>query len=455
VNFATAAYGIFLAVAVLVHWLLPRSLRRPWLIIASLLFYGTWNPLYVPGFVALTVANWGFGMVAARRRRLGIGLALLVDLGLLAYFKYAAWLVGSSWGLLGPILGQPAAPVLDIVLPLAISFVTFTLLAYVIDVGRGTQRPEPSLARFALFISFFPHLIAGPIMRGYEFLPQVRHPRPFILQHLAAGVPLLVAGLLKKTVGDNLAPTVERVFSEPERFSSGAIWIGIIAFAFQIYFDFSGYTDMALGSAALLGYRLPQNFRWPYRATSVQEFWRRWHMTLSRWLRDYLYFPLGGSRHGEGRTYAALMVTWLLGGLWHGAGLTFVVWGAWLGSGLCLHRWYRLHLAERLPIPAIAGWALTFAFTLIGWVFFRSLTMADAGQVLARAFAFQPGEGVPVAVVVACAILVVAQLPALEGLALRAAPAGSYRRWAALGATLAVAVVLLPVTTTDFIYFQF
>ena len=222
-------------------------------------------------------------------------LGIVLNLGLLAFFKYTDWLLATSERFVGFVAGaRPDFEPIGIVLPLAVSFVTFTMLAYIIDIARGS-RPERHLGRFALFVTFFPHLISGPIMRGYEFLPQVRHPRPFRLSHLGEALPLLVSGLLKKTIGDNLAPTVQLVSLHPQSFSSGALWVGILAFGFQIYCDFSGYTDVARGSAMLFGLELPENFDRPYQATSPAEFWRRWHMTLSTWLRDYLYYPLGGS----------------------------------------------------------------------------------------------------------------------------------------------------------------
>jgi alginate O-acetyltransferase complex protein AlgI len=456
VNFVTLSYAVFLPLVVVVYWLLPRRAGRYFLIAASLVFYGSWNVLYVPGFAALLVANWAFGLLAVTRPRLAVASAVTLDLALLAVFKYADWLIGSSAGVLAFILGEaPEWGLLGLVLPLAISFVTFTMLAYVIDIGRGA-RPERDLGRFALFVTFFPHLIAGPIMRGYEFLPQVRHPRPLALVHFRLALPLLVSGFVKKIVGDNLAPSVNAVFADPGSFATPFIWIGVLAFAFQIFLDFSGYTDIALGSAHLLGFRLPRNFDWPYRSTSIQEFWRRWHMTLSRWLRDYLYFSLGGSRHGKLRTYLALLITMLLGGLWHGAGFTFLVWGLWHGAGLAVHRWWRRDRPNPRPIPPWLAWLLTFGFVLVGWVFFRADSMADAISLLLRAVTFDPvGQQLPVAIVLLCGVLLAGQWPGWIGLFSRLAPAGSARRYLAYGIAVAAAVMLMPVRTVSFIYFQF
>jgi alginate O-acetyltransferase complex protein AlgI len=457
VNFVTLTYAAFLLVVVIGYWLVPRSWGRWWLIGASLVFYGSWNPIYVPGFVGLLVANWALAFVAVRRPRLGVTVAVVLDIGLLVIFKYLDWLLGSSANIVALITGDPPPfDVIGIILPLAISFVTFTMLAYVIDASRG-YRVERRLDRFALFVLFFPHLIAGPIMRGYEFLPQVRHPRPWSVVHLRLAAPLLVGGFVKKVFGDVLAPHVNEVFAAPDAYATPFIWVAILAFGFQIYLDFSGYTDLALGSAHLLGFRLPRNFNWPYRSLSIQEFWRRWHMTLSRWLRDYLYIPLGGSRHGAVRTYAALFVTMLLGGLWHGAGITFLIWGAWHGALLAAHRWARRDGPLRaIPVPAPLAWATTFIAVHIGWVFFRAPDLETANTILARSVQWSTGTAtLPIPIAVLCLVLVAGQWPGWAGLFTAAAPAGSLRRYAAYGAAATLAILAMPVETVDFIYFQF
>jgi len=456
-NFATLGYALFLMVVTVLYWLMPRRAGRLWLVFASLVFYASWNPVYVPGFLLVLTANWGLGLAAVRFRRPAVLFAVALNLGLLAFFKYANWLLGGATGALGQITGRPQEGP-GIVLPLAISFVTFTMLAYVIDIGRGA-RPERNLGRFALFITFFPHLIAGPIMRGRELLPQVRHPRPLRRTYFARALPLLVSGLIKKTIGDNLAPTANAVFARPTIFATWSVWVGLLAFTFQIYFDFSGYTDLARGSAEMLGFRLPLNFNWPYRALSIQDFWRRWHMTLSRWLRDYLYIPLGGSRHGPARTYLALMVTMLLGGLWHGAGLTFILWGGWHGSGLAIQRFFH---ARSDAVARIAGipwralaWTATFAFVVLGWILFRAESLAKAGQMFSGALTIHGGQRVSSFVALACLAFLVGQWPGWVDWFRAVAPAGSLRRYAAYGVALLGAVLLLPVATVNFIYFQF
>ena len=404
----------------------------------------------------LLTANWYFGALAVRRPRVAVTAAVVVDVGLLIAVKYSDWLLGSSASIVTWLSGEPVPwTPLGIILPLAISFVTFTMLAYVIDISRGS-RPEPRIDRFALFVTFFPHLIAGPIMRGYEFLPQVRHPRPWATVHLRLALPLLVSGLVKKVIGDTLAPSADAVFSDPGAFATPFVWIGILAFGFQIFLDFSGYTDLALGSAHLLGFRLPRNFDWPYRSLSIQEFWRRWHMTLSRWLRDYLYIPLGGSRHGPLRTYLALFTTMLLGGLWHGAGITFAIWGMWHGTGLAVHRWLRRDGPMRgLPIPAAAAWTMTFAFVMVGWVFFRAVDLDNAIAVLQQSVTVNAGETLPVPSVMLTLTLIAGQWTGWSSIFTTLAPSGSLRRYAAYGTAVALAILAMPVETIDFIYFQF
>lgn len=454
-NFATAAYGLFLLIVVVVYWLLPRTAGRWWLILASFVFYASWNALYVPGFVALILVNWWLGRAAVARPRLAVAGVLLVNLGLLAYFKYAAWVVGSAASILGWVTGQPQPDsLLTIILPLAISFVTFTMLSYVIDIARGHLRPA-RLDHFVLFVTFFPHLIAGPIMRGRELLPQIRHPRPFAAEHLRLGVPWIIGGLAKKTIGDNLAPTVFAVFEDPAAFSTFSVWVGIVGFALQIYFDFSGYTDMARGSAALMGYRLPRNFDWPVRATSIVEIWHRWHITLSRWLRDYLYKPLvGGSRRGV-RVYAALMVTWILGGLWHGAGATYLVWGVWLGAGITVHWWYRLRRRNRPGLPVPVAWVITWLFVLVGLVLFRAPTLESAAATLRSAFTIHGGAEVPAVIAIACTVLVILQWSGWGRVTDLFAPVGSVRRYASYGFAMVAIVLGVPVRVIEFVYFQF
>src|SRR5579863_7957836 len=308
---------------------------------ASLFFYGAWRPVYLLLLIASIGANFSLGLLmedGSRRRAVGM-LGVSLNLALLCYFKYANFILDSVTALTGAPL-----PFVNIVLPLGISFFTFQQIAYLVDVMRGAK-VERDVVSYTLFVSFFPHLIAGPLVHHAEMIPQFKRARTSRSAVLAArGLAIFVSGLFKKVViADNLAQFVSPVFLQAD--TGGGVttpwaWLATSAYTFQIYFDFSGYSDMAIGLALLFGIRLPVNFRSPYKATSIVEFWRRWHITLSRFLRDYLYIPLGGNRLGEQRRYLNLMVTMLLGGLWHGAGWNFLIWGGLHGLYLCVnHLW--------------------------------------------------------------------------------------------------------------------
>jgi D-alanyl-lipoteichoic acid acyltransferase DltB (MBOAT superfamily) len=365
----------FLPAAIVGYFLLARSVAGAtlWLVAASLFFYAWWDVRNLPLILASIAVNF----VVGRRLQAGAGRGLLAvgvaaNLVALGVFKYAAFFTQN----VAAITGLPL-PVVRIELPLGISFFTFTQIAYLVDCHRR-RATEPSLPQYALFVSFFPHLISGPILHHAEMMPQFASPtnKAPRWDNLSAGLFLLAIGLCKKVlVADNLAPIADAGFGHAGALSVAGAWTAALAYALQIYFDFSGYTDMALGAARMFNIRMPINFDSPYRALSLRDFWRRWHMTLSRFLRDYLYVPLGGDRGGFGRTIANLMVTFVLGGLWHGAAWTFVAWGALHGMGMVVVRaWQRAGL--RLPVAL--AWAVTFAFVLVTWVFFRATSMADA-----------------------------------------------------------------------------
>ncbi|MBK7900548.1 MAG: MBOAT family protein [Azonexus sp.] len=355
-----------------------------WLAIASLAFYGWWDVRYLPLLGASIAFNYLMGGAIARRagtpaaNRL-LALAVGGDLLALAWYKYAGFFASSANALLAAGL-----PVPEIVLPLGISFFTFTQIAYLVDAWAGKVR-ETRPVHYVLFVSYFPHLIAGPVLHHGEMMPQfdrLRNYRPR-LNNFIIGGSIFIFGLFKKVViADNLAPNVGTVFDQTSNPTLLVAWGGVLAYTFQLYFDFSGYSDMAIGLSRLFGVRLPLNFNSPYKATSITDFWRRWHMTLSRFLRDYLYVPLGGNRKGKARRYVNLLLTMLLGGLWHGAGWTYVLWGALHGIYLCIHHaWSALARGWRLPRPLAV--ALTFGAVIVGWVFFRATSVAQALDILA------------------------------------------------------------------------
>ncbi len=387
----------------------------------------------------------------ARPRR---STAVVLDVAVLGIFKYLDVALGSSASLLSLVSGEPVEwGGVGLVLPLAISFVTFTLIAYVVDVYRGAA-PERDALHFAVFIAFFPRVLAGPIMRGQQFLPQLRFHRRFDLALLDMAVPFLVSGLFKKVLADQLHPVVRDGFADIGSYSSVALLAIATAWSFQLYLDFAGYTDMARGSARLLGLGLPRNFDWPYRSLSMAEFWRRWHITLGAWLRDYLYFPLGGSRRGGLRTYFNLIVTMTLAGVWHGAGGGFAVWGLLQGIGLSVNRWWR-RLPSHPVLPVALSWVVTFAFVVLARVPFVAPNLESAAHFYARMLVPHGGTMPSLALVATLTLFIVAQWTGWVPLARRLAPRRSARRWLAYGVALAIAVMLLPPAAPAFIYQQF
>lgn len=353
---------------------------KSWLMLASLFFYGWWNPAYVPLVLLSIAVNFGLG-VRLSAQPAGSAPAWLwggiaFNLGLLAYYKYAGFLAFNLNDLFAAGIAVP-----NIALPLAISFFSFTQIAYLVDCHRGAVRDNDPI-NYGLFVLFFPHLIAGPIVHHRDIMPQFAATRNMVRRYpnILAGLLLFSIGLFKKVVvADGFALWATTGFDHAVTLNFFEAWFATLSYTFQIYFDFSGYTDMAIGASLLFNIRLPVNFNSPYRALDIQDFWRRWHITLSRFLRDYLYVPLGGNRHGAPRTYLNLMITFLLGGLWHGASWMFVIWGALHGSAVMVHRlWQR----GGIRLPRWLAWLLTFGFINITWVFFRAQNLNDAWKVL-------------------------------------------------------------------------
>jgi len=350
------------------------------LVVCSLFFYGWWEPLYVPLIVGSILFNYLIGRVLTRHHAAGGGKVVLafgvaLNLGLLGVFKYANLAIDSMAALTGSDMGA-----VDIILPLAISFFTFQQIAYLVDAYQGKVE-EPSLATYCLFVSFFPQLIAGPIVHHREMIPQFLkcHQTDVVWRNLAIGFTIATIGLFKKLVlADRAGYWADQSFGAVARgidVSFIDAWVGVLGFSFEIYFDFSGYTDMAIGLARMFGIILPLNFASPYKATSIIDFWRGWHMTLTRFLRDYLYFPLGGNRLGSARRYLNLMIVMLLGGLWHGANWTFVAWGGLHGVFLAVNHGWRAWRGDSGDSTAVGRWTgrlLTFTAVTVAWVFFRA-----------------------------------------------------------------------------------
>jgi alginate O-acetyltransferase complex protein AlgI len=472
--FCSEAFLLFFVIVFTLYWAMPWQRGRVWLLlIASFYFYASWNrwlalligvSTVIDYFLARGIDSW----TSVRGRRFLLTLNIVANLGLLCYFKYANFFLHSLEETLHSLGASTSMPVLRVILPVGISFYTFEAINYMVDVYRRKAPAERDLGHFMLFITFFPHLVAGPIVRARDFLPQIRRPKRWNWARLQLGVTLFLIGLFKKlAIADRMAVFVDPVFDHPEAYQTLAIWRSVLAYALQIYCDFSGYTDMAIGLAHMFGYKLAPNFNMPYLASNISEFWRRWHISLSSWLRDYLFIPLGGSRGGEWQTARNLMITMTLGGLWHGASWNFVLWGIVHGLLLVGHRLFR-SCASRLPLLEQAldsrlGTAvcvpLTF-FTVCGtWILFRATSFDKIALLFQRMLTPCDGLNAPAApaslfyiwlIVVLCHLIgsrprILRELERLPGPVVSA----GYCTIAML------ALVLAPKSGQAFIYFQF
>ncbi len=402
--FNSFIYLVFLPTVVLIYWALPnglpnglKGLRKTLLLVASYIFYMHWIPAYGLLILTLTLVNYALGLSIAHhptKKKMFLCLGLIFNLGSLCFFKYTNFLVDSGWQslkFLSPFIGVHTlagaqSPALKIILPLGISFFTFEFIHYITDVYRGGQ-PIRNLRDFALFAAFFPSQIAGPIKRYQDFMQQLNRESVFVAENFRQGLFLIFQGLFKKVVlGDNLGVLVNAGYANIAALGTLDAWIVAAAFILQLFFDFAGYTDIGRGSALLLGFKVPENFNWPYLAANLTEFWHRWHMSLSTWLRDYLYIPLGGSRGTAWQTRRNTFLTMVLGGLWHGASWNFVIWGAFHGAGLVLSKdWHNLvsrfpSLAKLRPHPIWhwSGVVITVFFWLLTGILFRAANLPQA-----------------------------------------------------------------------------
>jgi alginate O-acetyltransferase complex protein AlgI len=393
--FHTWTFLVFFVVVWCGYLLLRRTrLATAWLLLASYFFYGCWSPLFLLLVVYSTLIDYVAVWLMSKTRHRGIWLTLSLvnNLGLLGLFKYADFAVENVNSMLRVVGVEAAYDLPGLLLPVGISFYTFQSMSYTIDYYRGRIPLEPNLLRFAAYVALFPQLVAGPIERAESLLPQLKdRPRPRWAD-FAEGLSLFEMGLFKKlALANYLAAYVDPLYADPGRASGLELMLATVAFSWQIYFDFSGYTDMARGVARFFGFRLMVNFRHPYLAQSLSDFWSRWHISLSQWFRDYVYIPLGGNRVGETRLVFNLLVTFLLSGVWHGAAWTFVIWGLWHGLGVVGSRRLEANqLWQRMPTGIKV--AMVYGFVCIGWVFFRSENLTDAWVILGRilSFAGQP-----------------------------------------------------------------
>jgi alginate O-acetyltransferase complex protein AlgI len=471
--FTSITFVVFFAVLMALFGLIRGTPGRLWiLLVASYIFYANWNVYYVILIFLYGLWGWGLGlaMYKARHpllRKAYFLLSVLLSLGTLAYFKYANFL-GENFA---HLLGSGEWDAVDIVLPVGISFFTFHTMSYIIDLYRGQIEPCRSPVKFFLFVAFFPQLVAGPILRASHFLPQLDQPVRLTWPNAVRGAQIFIGGAIQKTLfADHLSIFVDQVYRSPEIYSPGTLWLAVAAYAMQIFCDFAGYSLMAIGTAKILGFELPENFNMPYLSQSIAEFWRRWHISLSTWLRDYLYIPLGGNRHGEMRTQFNLAATMLLGGLWHGASWNFVLWGGLHGLALCVHRsWNRWrevrgYKRERESgLYQVASWALTLLFCCLAWIPFRSPSFETTvvflrGLLPGSGGSFEWHHG-PTLLILAAAVawhLLDRFAPAI----VKRVPfaANELTRWPAmlvLGYSVLLLVLLVPLNASPFIYFQF
>ncbi len=482
--FNSVHFLLFFVVVVALHFAVPRRARWVWLLFASYYFYMSWNPRYALLMAASTVITFLCGVLVARAasptaKKLWVGASFSANLAILFFFKYFHFAVGSLNTLLGAAGFTLLNPAFDVLLPVGISFYTFQALGYTVDVYRG-QPPEKNLFKYALFVSFFPQLVAGPIERSGRLLRQIENPLPFDFERVKHGLWRMLWGYFEKLViADRAAILVNQVYNQYQAYGSVPLVVATLLFAVQIYCDFCGYSDIAVGAAEVLGFDLMQNFRRPYFATSIADFWRRWHISLSSWFRDYLYIPLGGNRKGRLRRYANTMLTFLASGLWHGANWTFALWGFWHGALLVLgnvlqplrHRvlgFFRVRteaLSHRLLRQL-----MTFGFVCAGWVFFRAPSVSAAVQIFRQmlfgsrmAGIAEMGLSTPNMAVLGAALLVLLGTSVLHGrgVALRSTLAAQnlWFRWGVLLCAL-FAVLIFGVygpgfDAAAFLYFQF
>jgi D-alanyl-lipoteichoic acid acyltransferase DltB (MBOAT superfamily) len=464
--FNSLEFIVFFAVVFALYWRLPHRGQNLFLLAASLFFYGSWNARLLLLLVGSATVDFVCALAienarTPRAKRAFMVLSVTTSLSILGFFKYANFFLDSLVELLATLGVQANRPALDVVLPVGISFYTFQAMSYAVDVYRGELRACRNYLDYLLYISFFPQLVAGPIERATRLLPQVVLPRPRLnLGAVLEGTKLIVVGFAQKVaIADVLATHVDRAFADPRTQGGTTLLFGLYAFALQIYCDFAGYSNIARGTAELLGFRLMRNFDQPYLATNITDFWRRWHISLSTWLRDYLYIPLGGNRRGARRTYVNLFVTMLLGGLWHGANWTFVVWGGLHGTYLALHKALFDPTRKRGVVWRLGGALVTFHLVCLAWVFFRAESFGDAWAYLgglARLDAAPGWNELEVALYVTLALGLDGLLNRRRGRRLSMLVS---RRWvletAALAALVALTLLVGENHVVPFVYFQF
>jgi D-alanyl-lipoteichoic acid acyltransferase DltB (MBOAT superfamily) len=468
--FVELRFFLFFAIVFALVWTLRKNgQRKVVLTAASYIFYGVWDwrflglILFVTAVSYLVGTRFNTGLTDKRTQKRWLTLGVVTVLGVLGVFKYFNFFAESFADFAG-LIGLPVGQItLSLVLPVGISFFTFQAISYMVDAYRGDIPAKRSFLDIAFYIAFFPQLVAGPIVRASDFIPQMETARRWADVGVRAALILFLIGFIKKAcISDNIAPYVDMVFANPESFTAPAMIGGVLLYAVQIYCDFSGYSDMAIALAALLGYKFPQNFASPYLSPDIQDFWRRWHISLSSWLRDYLYIPLGGNRNGNMRRNINLMTTMLLGGLWHGASFNFVIWGGLHGGALIVERQWNKHVASRLPgigfLGALMGTVVTFYWVNLAWIFFRAGTLEQSLD-MAKTYLTWQSVGTETLPIPVWPIL--GALGLIHWLSNRVDANEEFTKLSpntfalAFGAMAAVALAFVPLGYRPFIYFQF
>lgn len=470
--FTEAIFPVFLIIVLGLYWLVLRGeWRNRWLVLASAVFYGWWDVRFLALIAGVILVSWmAARMMRAREENRKAQLWVLwvaigIQLSVLGVFKYFNFFAGSTRDMLTLFGWSASWPVVNIILPVGISFYIFQAISYLVDVFRKHLKAEESLEHVALYIAFFPQLVAGPIVRAASFFPQIERQKRLTSALIASGARAFILGFIyKAALADNIAPFVDPVFADIEKWNNASLVAASFAFGTQIYFDFAGYSLMAIGVARWFGFYIPKNFNDPYSSSSIDIFWRRWHMSLSFWLRDYLYIPLGGNRLGEVKTYRNQMITMVLGGLWHGAAWNFVIWGAMHGAGLAVHRAVMGRDKHRKLIPALGGLfglALTLVFVFATWVPFRAESLGETLSVWSAVIGLRESGPealsfvaflVPGLLLIDSLMSQIDRLKALPKIPVFRLPAVY---WAGLGCLTALAIALYPLKSAPFVYFQF
>lgn len=466
--FTSVAFLIFFIVILGLVQISNNERTKVWiLLLGSYFFYGWWNPLFVLLIVASSLWGWYLGLLIHRSdeeklKTRYMRISLLLSLGVLAYYKYAEFLLAAIYSSFGLDWSYD----LGIILPVGISFFTFQTMSYTIDLKRGDIEVCHSLPKFMLFVAFFPQLVAGPIVRASDFLPQLNRPIILSKKNLLIGSQLFLGGALQKVLlADNMAVFVDPVFADPALYNTATLWLALGAYSVQIFCDFCGYSLMAIGIARILGFELPENFRMPYLSKSITEFWRRWHISLSSWLRDYLYISLGGNRNGPARTYLHLSITMLLGGLWHGASWNFILWGALHGIALAIHKYWESRTTamsglKNSPVYKTGACLTTLFFCVLLWVPFRCVDSATMLAYVKGLFVSQNGiEWLNPHILLVLGIVLIWHLlyelrPKLLGRYPTVA-LGQFSTQFVIGLSLLAILMFAPLNSSPFVYFQF